>query len=140
MVEFPSSSLEALGKSTLVNRIAQTGDAIVHEMRGVTRDRSYHKADWNGVEFMPERSLPSAARSRPRPTSRPCRCRAGRSPATGRPGEGPEEKAKIRERIEDRMTFVGYAPVVAISALTGKRVDRIWNAIDDVYANYSRTI
>lgn len=54
--------------------------------------------------------------------------------------EGPEEKAKIRERIEDRMTFVGYAPAVAISALTGKRVDRIWNAIDDVYANYSRTI
>ena len=54
--------------------------------------------------------------------------------------EGPEEKAKIRERIEDRMTFVGYAPVVAISALTGKRVDRIWSAIDDVYANYSRTI
>ena len=20
-------------------------------MRGVTRDRSYHKADWNGIEF-----------------------------------------------------------------------------------------
>ena len=41
-----------VGKSTLVNRIAQTSDAIVHEMRGVTRDRSYHHADWNGVEFM----------------------------------------------------------------------------------------
>ena len=41
-----------VGKSTLVNRIAQTSEAIVHEMRGVTRDRSYHKADWNGVEFM----------------------------------------------------------------------------------------
>lgn len=54
--------------------------------------------------------------------------------------EGPEAKAEVRERIEDRMTFVGYAPVVAISALTGKRVDRIWGAIDDVYANYSRTI
>ena len=54
--------------------------------------------------------------------------------------EGPEAKADIRERIADRMTFVGYAPVVAISALTGKRVDRIWSAIDDVYANYSRTI
>ena len=40
--------------------------------------------------------------------------------------DGPEEKAEIRERIADRMTFVGYAPVVAISALTGKRVDRIW--------------
>ena len=41
-----------VGKSTFVNRIAQTKEAIVHEQRGVTRDRSYHKADWNGVEFM----------------------------------------------------------------------------------------
>ena len=40
-----------VGKSTLVNRIAQTSEAIVHEMRGVTRDRSYHKADWNGIDF-----------------------------------------------------------------------------------------
>lgn len=41
-----------VGKSTLVNRLAETGDAIVHEMRGVTRDRSYHRADWNGRDFM----------------------------------------------------------------------------------------
>ncbi len=41
-----------VGKSTLVNRVAQTSDAIVHEHRGVTRDRSYHKADWNGREFI----------------------------------------------------------------------------------------
>lgn len=40
-----------VGKSTLVNRTAQTSDAIVHESRGVTRDRSYHTADWNGREF-----------------------------------------------------------------------------------------
>ena len=40
-----------VGKSTFVNRIAQVDDAIVHEMRGVTRDRSYHNADWNGLEF-----------------------------------------------------------------------------------------
>ena len=40
-----------VGKSTLVNRIAQVDEAIVHEMRGVTRDRSYHTADWNGVDF-----------------------------------------------------------------------------------------
>ena len=40
-----------VGKSTLVNRLAQTQDAIVHESRGVTRDRSYHDADWNGREF-----------------------------------------------------------------------------------------
>ncbi len=41
-----------VGKSTFVNRIAQATDAIVHEARGVTRDRSYHRADWNGVYFM----------------------------------------------------------------------------------------
>ena len=41
-----------VGKSTLVNRLAGTNDAIVHESRGVTRDRSYHDADWNGREFI----------------------------------------------------------------------------------------
>jgi len=41
-----------VGKSTFVNRLVQTQDAIVHAASGVTRDRSYHRADWNGVEFM----------------------------------------------------------------------------------------
>lgn len=41
-----------VGKSTLVNRIAQTREAIVHERPGVTRDRSYHRSEWNGREFM----------------------------------------------------------------------------------------
>ena len=41
-----------VGKSTFVNRIMQGHDAIVHASSGVTRDRSYHKADWNGIEFM----------------------------------------------------------------------------------------
>lgn len=41
-----------VGKSTLINRITQTEDAIVHEMRGVTRDRSYHEAEWSGTDFM----------------------------------------------------------------------------------------
>ena len=40
-----------VGKSTLVNRIAVSREAIVHESRGVTRDRSYHDADWNGRDF-----------------------------------------------------------------------------------------
>ncbi len=289
-----------VGKSTLVNRIAQTSEAIVHEMRGVTRDRSYHKADWNGVEFMlidtggiemgGDDAFQGSIRSQafegareadviiflvdgktgintddeevarilqkakkpvflavnkmdnparmdevwefyalglgdPWPVSaqhgngtgdlldevvaelRKCdltpeeevsainvaiigRPNAGKSSLTNKLTnndrsivsdvagttrdaidtlvehdgqmyrivdtaglrrksqiddkwdivEGPEAKEKIRERIEDRMTFVGYAPVVAISALTGKRVDRIWDAIDTVYANFSRTI
>ncbi len=54
--------------------------------------------------------------------------------------EGPDAKAEIRERIADRMTFVGYAPVVAISALTGKKVDRIWDIVDQAFANYGQTI
>ncbi|MBC5582660.1 ribosome biogenesis GTPase Der [Eggerthella sp. NSJ-70] len=54
--------------------------------------------------------------------------------------EGPEAKAEIRERIADRLTFVGYAPVIAISALTGKKVDRIWDAVNTAYENYSQTI
>lgn len=40
-----------VGKSTFVNRVVGARNAIVHEMRGVTRDRSYHKADWNGMAF-----------------------------------------------------------------------------------------
>ena len=54
--------------------------------------------------------------------------------------EGPEAKAEVRERIEDRMTFVSYAPVVATCALTGKKVDRIWDAVDKAYAGFSQTI
>lgn len=41
-----------VGKSTFVNRLIQAQDAIVHPASGVTRDRSYHRADWNGREFL----------------------------------------------------------------------------------------
>lgn len=41
-----------VGKSTLVNRLAERRAAIVDAERGVTRDRSYHEADWNGREFI----------------------------------------------------------------------------------------
>jgi len=41
-----------VGKSTFVNRLVQNQDAIVHSVSGVTRDRSYHKCDWNGIDFM----------------------------------------------------------------------------------------
>ena len=54
--------------------------------------------------------------------------------------EGPEEKAEIRARIADRMMFVGFAPVVATTALTGKRVDRVWDAIDKAYAAFTQAI
>ncbi len=54
--------------------------------------------------------------------------------------EGPDAKAKVREKIADRMTFVGYAPVVATCALTGKSVGRIWDAVDGAYENFCKTI
>ena len=40
-----------VGKSTLVNRLSGTREAVVHEQAGVTRDRKEIDADWNGVAF-----------------------------------------------------------------------------------------
>lgn len=40
-----------VGKSTLVNRLAQARDAIVHDEPGVTRDRTYQRAYWADREF-----------------------------------------------------------------------------------------
>jgi GTP-binding protein len=40
-----------VGKSTLVNRLSDTREAVVHEQSGVTRDRKEIEADWNGVGF-----------------------------------------------------------------------------------------
>jgi GTP-binding protein len=40
-----------VGKSTLFNRMVQRREAIVDPTSGVTRDRQYGKADWNGREF-----------------------------------------------------------------------------------------
>ncbi len=41
-----------VGKSTLVNRLARSEEAIVHASAGVTRDRSYAQAEWNGRYFL----------------------------------------------------------------------------------------
>ncbi len=40
-----------VGKSTLYNRIIRQRDAIVDDQPGVTRDRKYVDADWNGIDF-----------------------------------------------------------------------------------------
>jgi GTP-binding protein len=40
-----------VGKSTLVNRLSDTRETVVHEQPGVTRDRKEVEADWNGVAF-----------------------------------------------------------------------------------------
>jgi len=40
-----------VGKSTFFNRMMEQRKAIVHDVSGVTRDRQYGIADWNGKSF-----------------------------------------------------------------------------------------
>ena len=40
-----------VGKSTLFNRLIQRREAIIDSISGVTRDRHYGKAFWNGKDF-----------------------------------------------------------------------------------------
>ncbi|MEY2419515.1 MAG: GTPase [Actinomycetota bacterium] len=40
-----------VGKSTLINRIVGRRETIVEERPGVTRDRKYVDAEWNGIPF-----------------------------------------------------------------------------------------
>ncbi len=40
-----------VGKSTLVNRLCRSREAIVHDQPGVTRDRTYQDGFWDGREF-----------------------------------------------------------------------------------------
>jgi GTP-binding protein len=40
-----------VGKSSLVNRLAQSREAVVHERPGVTRDRKEMPTEWNGRTF-----------------------------------------------------------------------------------------
>jgi GTP-binding protein len=47
IVGFPN-----VGKSTLVNRLTATRQAVVHETHGTTRDRKELVADWNGRRFL----------------------------------------------------------------------------------------
>lgn len=41
-----------VGKSMLFNRLTGTRKAVVDDEPGVTRDRHYHEAEWNGQDFV----------------------------------------------------------------------------------------
>ena len=47
IVGFPN-----VGKSTLVNRLTETRDAVVHQTPGVTRDRKELVCEWRGRRFL----------------------------------------------------------------------------------------
>jgi GTP-binding protein len=40
-----------VGKSSLINRLTQSKEAVVHERAGVTRDRKALHTDWNGIDL-----------------------------------------------------------------------------------------
>src|SRR5436305_4625576 len=40
-----------VGKSSLVNRLTESREAVVHERPGVTRDRKELHTDWNGRQL-----------------------------------------------------------------------------------------
>ena len=40
-----------VGKSSLINRLAGTREAVVHERAGITRDRNEIDCEWNGRQF-----------------------------------------------------------------------------------------
>src|SRR6202030_4174859 len=37
-----------VGKSSLINRLSESREAVVHERSGITRDRKELRAEWNG--------------------------------------------------------------------------------------------
>ena len=49
-------------------------------------------------------------------------------------------KDALIDRVEENLGFVSFAPMIRISALTGRGVHRIWDAVNKVYASYTREI
>ena len=51
-----------------------------------------------------------------------------------------EARADITEQVGDRLAFLGYAPVLKLSALTGKGVHRLLPALQEAIAAYHRRV
>ncbi|MDQ3643004.1 MAG: ribosome biogenesis GTPase Der [Actinomycetota bacterium] len=53
---------------------------------------------------------------------------------------GADARAAISEEVADRLAFLGYAPVLKISALTGKGVQRLLPAVQEAIEAYHRRV
>ena len=51
-----------------------------------------------------------------------------------------DARAELAEEVEDRLAFLGYAPVLKISALSGKGVHRMLPAIQEAIEAYHRRV
>ncbi len=49
-------------------------------------------------------------------------------------------RAEITEQVEDRLAFLGYAPVLKVSGLTGKGVHRLLPALQEAIEAYHRRV
>ncbi|MCR4942618.1 MAG: ribosome biogenesis GTPase Der [Campylobacter sp.] len=47
---------------------------------------------------------------------------------------------KIKFQIKDRFKFLAYAPIISVSALAGKRVNKLYDLILEVYENFTQKI
>ena len=49
-------------------------------------------------------------------------------------------RARVEDQVPRQLGFIGFAPVLRISALTGRGTHRIFELVDTVFASYSRRI
>jgi GTP-binding protein len=54
--------------------------------------------------------------------------------------ENMDSYEKISKTIRERFKFLYYAPIIAVSALTGRNIDKLRDGIIAIYENYSRRI
>ena len=113
-----------VGKSTLVNRLSGTREAVVHEQAGVTRDRKEVEADWNGRRLHAGGHRRRGPRRRGRARRRRCaagargarRRRAGGAGGGRRaPGCGPGD-AELADELRG-----GAVPVLVVANKVDER-------------------
>jgi len=56
------------------------------------------------------------------------------------PSEDRRTAGRYRQRLRDQAKFLGFAPAATISALTGQRVHKVFEMVDEVYDQYQRRI